>query len=454
MASIFVRTLYALPPMNCVTRVAAMVFAVASAAVAQEGRPYTTFTSFDQVMGARDVRYPAIRRVTDPGTPDRPMYTGFFFYQVQQFDPTGRYLLGLRVYCPSRGVRPDDRGEVGVIDLNDGNKWTKVGETTAWNWQQGNRLQWRPNSDEIVWNDRADDARSYVCRVYNFRTRERRTLPRPIYDLSPDGSTALTHDFERMKYFKGTEYVGIEDKYDDQFAPAETGVWKMDMDSGKAEMVLSLQKMAAIAYPEGPPNSGHLYFFREGWSPSGTRVVTFIKERENNLSRAFSMTPRGTDVRYFYDTPSHHAWADDEHIIDFGRHKPPGGDAPAGGFYLFDDDGSGRAKELLWPTNFDGHDSLLPGPGGDWIISDTYVLAGYQYLFLFHRPTKQFVPLAKLRSTAEHVPNFSSEFRVDLHPRFSRDGRLVCVDSTCEGLGRQMYLIDIGSILDHPPVKR
>lgn len=223
------------------------------------------------------------------------------------------------------------------------------------------------------------------------------------------------------------------------------------MDSGKAEMILSLAKMATIAYPMGLPKSGHLYFFREGWSPSGTRVVTFIKDPVNNLYQAFSLTPQGTDVRFFYENPSHHAWHDDAHIMDFGRHKPPDGDAPAGGYYLFDDDGSGRAKQLLWATNFDGHDSLLPGPGGDWIISDTYVLAGYQYLFLFHRPTKLFVPLAKLRSTAEHVPNFSGEFRVDLHPRFSRDGRVVCIDSTWEGLGRQMYLIDIGYILDHPP---
>ena len=159
------------------------------------------------------------------------------------------------------------------------------------------------------------------------------------------------------------------------------------------------------------------------------------------------MTPEGTDVRYLYDEPSHHAWQDDNHIMDFGNHPPPGGGSPLKGYFLFKDDGTGRAKDLLWATEFDGHGSYVPGPGGDWILSDTYSIeGGFQYLFMYHRPTKRFVPLAKLKSTAE-----GGLHRVDLHPRFSRDGRIVSIDATHEGLGRQMYVIDIGHILDNPP---
>src|SRR5436190_8712418 len=285
----------------------------------QTDLPYTICTNFEQVLKLQNARYLPLTRVSDPGTPERRFYNGFFFYQVLQFDNTGRYLLGLRVYCPTRDVKPEDRGDVGYIDLKNGYKWTKIGETTAWNWQQGNRLQWRPRSDEIVWNDRSDDGKKFVSRVYNFGTRTRRTLPRPIYDLSPDGSTALTHDFERMSAFKGTEYVGIEDSFEKEFAPKQTGIWKMDMDTGKVELVLTLEKMAAIAYPKGKPAAGHLYFFREGWNPSGTRLVTFIKDHENQLFHAYSLTPEGTDVRYLYFNPSHHAWLDDNHIIDYGH---------------------------------------------------------------------------------------------------------------------------------------
>ena len=399
-------------------------------------------------MEGRNARYPAITRVSDPAVTGQRAYTGFFFYQCLQFDATGRYLLGMKVYIQNRVVQPSDRGDIGFVNLKDGYKWTKIGETTAWNWQQGARLQWRPRSDEIVWNDRSDDGTKYVCRVYNFRTGKRRTLPRPIYDLSPDGATALTHDFERMKH-RGTDYVGIEDKYKDQFAPNKTGIWKMNLDTGNAELIITLARMAGIAYPNGNPSSGGLYFFREGWNPSGTRFIAFVKDPENSFFKAFSMTPNGTDVRYLYNVPSHHDWLDDNYILDFGKHTPPGGGSPLNGYFLFKDDGTGNAKDLLWRTEFDGHNSYLPGPGGDWIISDTYSIDGFQYLFLYHRPTKLFVPLGKLRSTAGEGIH-----RVDLHPRFSRNGRVVSIDATHEGLGRQMYVIDISHVVDNPPHRR
>ena len=424
------------------------VFLLSPVLLAQGDAHYTTFATFKEVLEASGARYPTLTRVSDPESGGKPAYTGFFFYQCLQFDTSGRYALAMKVYFQNRLVESSDRADIGIIDLGNKHQWTKIGESTAWNWQQGARLQWRPGREEIIWNDRSDDGKHYVARVYDFRTGMKRTLPRPIYGLSPDGETALTHDFERMKH-RGTDYVGLDDKYKDQPAPRETGIWKMNLNTGSAQLIMSLDKMASLAYPKGRPASGSLYFFREGWNPSGTRFVAFIKDPPNNLFEAYSMSAKGTDVRYLYYNPSHHSWLDDDHIIDFGQHTPPGGGPPQKGYFLFKDDGSGKAREELWAVDFDGHNSYVPNTGSSWIISDTYSLNGFQYLFLYHVPTKYFVPLAKLKSTAGEGIH-----RVDLHPRLSRDGKIVSVDATHEGLGRQMYVMNIGHIIDNPPTRK
>ncbi len=396
---------------------------------------YSTCESWGELVAGENFKYVSPVRVSDPGSKERPAYTGFWFFDEQQFDITGRYALGMKVYFQERDVEPSDRGDIGYFDLQDGFKWTMIGGTTAWNWQQGCRLQWRPNSDEILWNDRSDDGTHFICRAYHFRTGEMRTLPRPVYDVSSDGTMALTHDFARMKH-AGTSYIGIPDPCEDQEAPEQSGIERMDMETGEVEFLISLEKMASIAFPQGYTGGTDLYFFREGWNPSGTRFIAFLRNMDSPRHvSGWSISADGQDIRYFFDNPSHHVWQDNNTILE-GRY-----------FGLFKDDGSGDMVQQLAEVKANIDPTILPDPYGDWIMGDTYVLGGVQHLFLFHRPSGLFVPLARLRSTAPS----DGIYRVDLHARCSRDGRIVSIDATHEGLGRQMYILDIGHILDHPP---
>ncbi len=219
-------------------RIWTVIFLIAS--ISAKAQEYSTCSTWEELVNGNAFHYQNIIRISDPGTKENPAYTGFWFYDEQQFDPTDRYMLGMKIHFQEREVEPTDRGEIGYFDLQDRNKWTKIGETTAWNWQQVCRLQWRPNSHEIVWNDRSDDDTHFVCRTYHFKTGMRRTLPRAIYDISDDGKYALTHDFARMKH-AGTSYVGIPDPYGDQLAPAESGIEKMNMDTGETEFLISLE---------------------------------------------------------------------------------------------------------------------------------------------------------------------------------------------------------------------
>lgn len=423
---------------------------------------YTTCKSFDELVNLQNAKYPEAIRITSSGTTDHPTYHGFFFYNCSptdciQFDPTGRYMLGMKVSFEGRLVQPTDIGHIGIIDTEDNYKWIDVGQSTAWNWQQGSRLQWIPgSSEEFFWNDRSDDGKKLVCRIHNMRTGKTRVLPRPVYTVSPDGLTGLTHDFERMIH-RGTSYVGIEDKYAEQWAPKETGIWKMNMISGKTELIMTLDKIADIIFKvnRSKHSDGTLYIFREGWNPSGTRFIAFVKYVEKGKAKTYgySMNPDGTDVRYLYSSPSHHYWIDDETIIDWGRkHFDPEQNTEDEGYFLFKDDGSGKAKKMLWKAS-NGHDSFHKN--GEWILTDTYNVQGYQYLYLYHLPTKLFVPLGKFEfwyKGKRYVKRIKERtFRVDLHPRLSPDGNIISFDSSQKGLGRQIYMMDISHIIANPP---
>ena len=399
-------------------------------------KAYSTCATWDELIARDDFEYADIERISDPGTAENPNYTGFWFYDVLQFDESDRYMLGMTVHFSDREVTADDVAEIGYFDLQDNNKWTKIGTTTAWNWQQGCRLQWRPNSDEIVWNDHSDDKSHFVCRVYNFKTREYRTLPKMIYDISSDGQYALLHDFSRMKH-AGTSYAGVPDPYEDLKYTDKIVIEKMNMDTGESEELVNLEQLANIAFPNGYDGKTNLYFFREGWNPSATRFITFLRNMDspNRHVTGWSISADGSDIRYFFNNPSHHVWVNDSVLFE-GRY-----------FATIKDDGSGTIQEPLAKVDANIDPTLLPAPYQDWIMGDTYVLDGVQHLFLFHKPTKLFVPLARLNGMAAS----DGIFRVDVHARCSRDGRKVAIDATYEGLGRQLYLIDIGYILDNPP---
>jgi hypothetical protein len=388
---------------------------------------YTQYKTWSEVLAGAGAQYPPITRLSDPAGSS---YTGFWFYDLQQFDDTGRYSLAMKVTFQNRALTPSDRGDIGIIDLWNGNRWTKIGESMAWNWQNGVRLTWRPRSDEILWNDRSSDGTRYVTRVYNVKTGARRTLPRPFWVPSPDGATALTWDFERQ--YNGMH--GIPDPYAGQLAPAETGLWKMDLDTGSAQLMISLRQMAEIS-----GFTGRALVDRAAYNPSGTRFYF------HSVGAAWTAAPNGTDIRFLYTPMSHSAWVNDTMLYNSHDHLCA----------FFADTGSGQpVARMPGGMTTDLDPSFIAGPNGPWLVGDTYPLDenghyadfGNQYLFLFHMPTKTYIPLVKKRSTA-----LGGDYRVDYHNRVSRNGRLVSFDSSHEGMGRQLYTVDIGYILDHPP---
>jgi hypothetical protein len=380
-----------------------------------------------------------IRKITQG-----PKFHWFGYYDKLQFDPSGRYLLGQQVEFEGRSPKADDVVRVGLIDTKDQDRWTEIGTSRAWNWQQGCMLQWLPKSkDTVMWNDRVDG--QFVSHFYNIKTKKTRTVGAPIYTLSPDGKTGIAPDFRRLNDCRpGYGYAGIADPNRDRLIPEDAGIWRVDIPSGKQELIIPFSTAAAIPFPAGYSKGAKHWFNHLLYSTSGERFIFLHrwrgdKEGAGFSTRMFTADRNGKDL-YVLDPhgkTSHFIWRDPEHVLAWAWH-PKGGDK----FFLYRD--QTEEVEIVGEgiMTVNGHCTYLPG--NQWILNDTYPdKERIQHAYLYHVASKKRVPVADLLSPKEYV----GEWRVDLHPRFSPDGTKVCVDSTHEGLGRQMYLIDIKDLL-------
>lgn len=383
----------------------------------------------DDVEG--DVPGAAIRPLTR-----RPGCHWFGYYDKFQTDPSDRYALAMRVDFEHRLPGPGDAVAIGMVDLADGDRWIDLATSRAWSWQQGCMLQWIPGSDrEVIFNDRDGDR--YVARVLDVFSGAQRTLPRPVGTLSPDGRTALCEDYRRIWDFRaGYGYPGIPDPHRDDPAPTGIGVWSMNLASGESRLLVSVADLAAVPYPGLRPDHRH-YINHLAWNPSGTRFLCFHRwDGERQPTRVFTMNADGEDRRLLSaHGASHWTWRDDAHVLIWGE----------GAYRLFRDDDRGEAIETVWEAP-NGHQTYLPDTDDEWLLTDTYPLGEerVQTVCCRHLPSGRTVVLGRFPSP----PEYTGQWRCDTHPRLTRCGRRVIVDSPHGGDGRQMYLLDLGDLID------
>jgi len=389
-----------------------------------------------------------------------PKYHWFGYYDKLQFDPSNRYVLCMQVDFEMRSPRKDDVIKMGYIDLQDNDKWTEIGESHSWGWQQGCMLQWIPgSSSKVIWNDRRGD--KFISIIKDIKTGETKELDNAIYAVSPDGKSAIGTDFARIQnYRKGYGYPGGVDPYKHQNAPKKSGIYRIDLETGKAKLILSYKQISKI------PNAGedisdkwhyfnHLlvdtvgdrFIFLNRWwdAPIPDEVLAnpteYNKIRSNYTTRMFTVGMDGKDV-YLLDPSgktSHFIWKDPKHItawtLPIGKNR---------GFWEFEDRTTNIRQVGKGVMTVNGHNTFLPGTSNEWILNDTYPMGKerMQTPYLYHEKTNKRIDLGHFHEPQE----YTGEWRCDLHPRASNDGNLICIDSTHGGNGRQMYLIDISSL--------
>jgi hypothetical protein len=373
-----------------------------------------------------------------------PKHHWFGYYDKLEFDLTNRFVLGMEVGFEHRQPTPEDEITIGMVDLQDGDRWTELGRTKAWCWQQGCMLQWVPGSQsEIVWNDREGDR--YVCRILDVNSRQLRTIPCPIYALTPDGKTAVTVDFGRLGDVRaGYGYAGIADPNANDLVPENTGVFRVDIATGEQQMLFSVADIVRRGPRLVTMKDAKHYFIHLLVSPDGMRFIFLHRwiGPHGSQTRMFTADLDGSDLRLLdaNGLTSHFIWRDATNILAFS-------DQPSHGrrFYLFEDVEGGQVTPVgTEKMTEDGHVTYLPDR--NWLLCDTYPRGSerFQNPYLYHVPTDRRISLGLFRSP----PAYHNAWRCDTHPRSSRDGQLVVIDSPDARTGRQLHLIDISDIVE------
>ena len=235
---------------------------------------------------AASVAAPSMARggpVADPLPPVRaitrgPKYHWFGYYDKLEFDPTGRYVLGMEVGFERRSPRPEDAISVGMVDLHDGDRWIELGESRAWCWQQGCMLQWLPGSkSEVIWNDR-EDGRFVSPDPRRLRHGTRRTIPSPIYARQPRRDAGPSRPTSAASTTRGpaTDTRASPTPNRDVAGPRRLrGLAGRPARPGSPELMLSFRQVAAtpLPRPEGGgtgPSTGSTTCWS---SPDGTRFA-------------------------------------------------------------------------------------------------------------------------------------------------------------------------------------
>jgi hypothetical protein len=365
------------------------------------------------------------------------------------WNSTGKRLLTLST--PFIDHLPDGSEPSGVclvhLDKPEGNyfKIEKVDESLGWNPQQGTMFYWNPDNaaNQFFFNDRDKKTGKVFTVLFdisqNKRVFEYKFNDTPVGNsgVCPKGKTFLAINYARMARLRAvTGYKGASDWTEGVRAPKDDGIFKINIQSGKKDLLVSFATLEAELHKKDFDTGGEslfinhtlwnrdgnlfCFFVRAGWSGAG-------KEKRTNVFCTMNSDGTGLHVgRQFIG--GHPEWGIGQNMI--GR---IGDDQVI--FDIINEKIVGKIGTPEAIPNPEGDISL--SPDGNWFVNGSA------------KNGKNFYNIVRLkdgvwtRSKGIDKGEYSGDVRIDSAPRWNRENNQILVQGITGDGTEQLFIITV-----------
>jgi len=333
----------------------------------------------------------------------------------------------------------DDFIEIGYFTDNSLTNFVSLDKTQSWNWQQGTMLQWLGVKNAILFNFWDQD--SNKAKIIDTQGNILKIIPKAVGAVSNDGKLAVCYDFERLNTgMHGYGYANCSSEIlnMDTNIPKDLGFSIYDIENEKTIAFKSVFEINELL-GQNKLKDSYLFVTHFIFSPDNNRILFLLRnfnKGKRTHSRLLTCDSNGENI-YLLPTGnmvSHLSWVDSNRILAYASNKQE-----IDGYYLFDDLSQNYQEIASSDYNYDGHPQY--STKNKLFVTDSYPnRRRIQELSVYSIEKKQKKVIGKFFAPMK----FSEEFRSDLHPRWDRTGKMICIDTTFSGK-RSLAIINFES---------
>lgn len=367
----------------------------------------------------------------------------------------GRFVLALRTTFQDHLPDASEPADIVLIDMSRQHRVIKVAETRAWNPQQGTMFYWNPAAPEtqFFFNDRDPQSGKVFCVLFDLsqavgkrRLREFRFEETPFGNsgVSQVGGAFLGINYGRLDWLRRvTGYKGAYDWSRGVRHPDYDGIFRADLDTGQARLLVSFKTLANHLREEIPRvDETALFINHTLWNREGDRIFFFVRgnfgNRAERINASFVMDADGRNLtRMKRHIGGHPEW-------DFG-HRMIGRDGDRQ--ILFDTDIQQVIGQIGTPEVFpDPEGDIALSPDGRWFVNGSKNRKAGENFYVVYRRSDG----ASVRSQGFPIGRWrSGDLRQDPSPCWNRDSDQILVPGfSADGRSRQLYLLTVERTTD------